>query len=124
MDANSSFQKHIVEYLESVHIGEFMTGSAEKVMSNVQKLSQDINYRDPTQTLPDHPPPLCKHPKQELCSRCKKQDTWWSKFKETVDDILSKSNVHRCGGGKNGRRPTCINKQGNCKARFPRQLFE
>ena len=30
----------------------------------------------------------------------------------------------KCGGGKNGRRPTCINKQGNCKARFPRPLFE
>jgi len=124
MDPNSTFQKHIVEYLESVHIGEFMTGPAEKVMSDVQARTQDPNYKDPTQTLPQQPPPLCKHPIKEDCSRCKKQQSWWLGFKDTVDDILLKSNVHRCGGGKNGRRPTCINKQGNCKARFPRQLFE
>jgi len=27
MDPNSDFQKRIVEYLESVHVGEFMTGN-------------------------------------------------------------------------------------------------
>jgi hypothetical protein len=124
MDPTSSFQKHIVEYLESVHIGEFMTGPAEQVMSDVHKRTQDANYKDPTQTLPEQLPPLCKHPKKDDCSRCKKQDSWWLTFKDTVDDILLKSNVHRCGGGKNGRRPTCINKQGNCKARFPRQILE
>jgi hypothetical protein len=124
MDPNSTFQKHIVEYLESVHIGEFMTGPAEKVTSDVQARTQDPNYKDPTQTLPQQPPPKCKHPMKDDCSRCNKQESWWSSFKDTVDDILLKSNVHRCGGGKNGRRPTCINKQGNCKARFPRQLFE
>jgi hypothetical protein len=29
MDPNSDFQKKIVEYLESVHVGEFMTGTME-----------------------------------------------------------------------------------------------
>jgi hypothetical protein len=29
MDPNSDFQKKIVEYLESVHVGEFMTGTIE-----------------------------------------------------------------------------------------------
>ena len=124
MDPESDFQKHIVEYLESAHIGEFMTGPAEKVKADVQKNMQEPDYKDPTQTLPEHPPPLCKHSRKDGCSRCKKHDSWWSTFKETVDDILVKSNVHRCGSGANGKRPTCINKQGNCKARFPRQLFK
>ena len=125
MDPESSFQKRLVEYLESVHIGEFMTGPMEKVVSDVEcRVSQDPLYRDPTQTLPECPPPLCKHPLKDDCARCKKHKLWEDRFKSTVDDILLKSNVHKCGGGKNGRRPTCINKQGNCKARFPRPLFK
>ena len=125
MDPESNFQKRIVEYLESVHIGEFMTGPMEKVVSDVEyRTAQDSEYRDPTQTLPESPPPLCKHPLKDDCARCKKHKSWEDRFKSTVDDILLKSNVHKCGGGKNGRRPTCINKQGNCKARFPRPLFK
>jgi hypothetical protein len=112
MDPKSRFQKKLVEYLESVYVGEFMTGPMEKVASEVECLAKDPEYKDPTQTLPEAPPPLCKH------------QAWQSKFKITVDDILLKSNVHKCGGGKNGRRPTCMNKQGNCKARFPRTIFE
>ena len=124
MDPESNFQKRLVEYLESVHIGEFMTGPMEKVVSDVEcRIAQDSKYQDPTQTLPESPPPLCRHPLKDDCARCKKHKLWVDRFKSTVDDILLKSNVHRCGGGKNGRRPTCINKQGNCKARFPRPLF-
>ena len=125
MDPDSNFQKQLVEYLESVHIGEFMTGSMEKVVSDVEdQAAKNPQYKDPTQTLPDAPPPLCKHPVKESCARCKKHQEWEAKFKSTVDDILLKSNVHKCGGSKNSRRPTCLNKQGNCKARFPRPLFE
>ena len=125
MDPESSFQKRLVKYLESVHIGEFMTGPMEKVVSDVEcHVAQDPKYRDPTQTLPECPPPLCKHPMKDNCARCKKHKLWEDRFKSTVDDMLLKSNVHKCGGGKNGRRPTCINKQGNCKARFPRPLFK
>ena len=124
MDPESNFQKRLVEYLESVHIGEFMTGPMDKVLSNVECCAKSSEYKDPTQTLPERPPALCKHPMKEDCTRCKKHKEWQNKFKSTVDDILLKSNVHKCGGGKNGRRPTCINKQGNCKARFPRTVFE
>jgi hypothetical protein len=124
MDPESNFQKRLVEYLESVHVGEFMTGTMEKVVSDVECSAKDPQYKDPTQTLPEKPPPLCKHQMKDDCTRCKKHQTWWGKFSTTVDDILLKSNVHKCGGGKNGRRPTCINKQGNCKARFPRTVFE
>jgi hypothetical protein len=124
MDPESTFQKRLVEYLESVHVGEFMTGPMEKIASEVECLAKNPEYKDPTQTLPHPPPPLCKHPMKDDCAKCKKHRDWQSKFKITVDDILLRSNVHKCGGGKNGRRPTCINKQGNCKARFPRTIFE
>ena len=36
MDPNSDFQKAFVEYLESVHIGEFMTGTMDDVKANVE----------------------------------------------------------------------------------------
>jgi hypothetical protein len=106
MDPESNFQRRLVEYLESVHVGEFMTGPMEKVASNVEHLATNLEYKDPTQTLPRQPPPLCKHPIKDDCARCKRHQDWQSKFKTTVDDILLKSNVHKCGGGKNGRQPT------------------
>ena len=37
MDPNSDFQKAFVEYLESVHIGEFMTGTMDDVKANVSR---------------------------------------------------------------------------------------
>jgi hypothetical protein len=37
MHPNSDFQRKIVEYLEGVHIGEFMTGSHEAVQQMVNK---------------------------------------------------------------------------------------
>lgn len=36
MDPNSDFQQAMVEYLESVHMGEFMTGSMESVKQNIK----------------------------------------------------------------------------------------
>ena len=36
--------------------------------------------------------------------------------------MIFKSNVHTCRGQSNVR-PGCINNHGNCKARFPRNLF-
>ena len=35
MDPESDFQKKMVEYLESVHMGEFITGSLEDVKQNL-----------------------------------------------------------------------------------------
>jgi len=38
MDPNSDFQKKIVEYLESVHVGEFMTGTMDEVKNKFRKI--------------------------------------------------------------------------------------
>ncbi|KAF6745668.1 hypothetical protein DFP72DRAFT_756481, partial [Ephemerocybe angulata] len=72
--------------------------------------------------------------------------SWWERFKLTVDDILIRSNVHSCyerkdnkdntdpgSEGKKGKGKRvkkihatgkgCINKDGVCTARFPREVF-
>src|SRR5258708_18578695 len=105
MDPNSDFQKRIVECLESVHVGEFMT-------------------------LPDAPPESidCDCNK---CESCKNIANWQQNFNNTVDDLVLRSNVHKCCTSipadekkQKKERRGCINKHGNCKARFPRQIFD
>ena len=130
MDPNSDFQKKIVEYLESVHVGEFMTGTMDEVKEQVQENMKSKEYRDPTQTLPDAPPKPtdCDCDK---CESCESTANWWQSFKNTVDDLVLRSNVHKCRTSipadekkQKKERRGCINKHGNCKARFPRQTFE
>ena len=58
MDPNSTFQNKMVEYLESVHAGEFQTGTMEQVDAKIKEKQSSANYQDPTQTLPTPPPPL------------------------------------------------------------------
>jgi len=136
MDPNSEFQKKLVEYLESVHIGEFLTGTMSQVKSKVDHNAQNHTYKDPTQTLPESPPSSCNmthdtpHMSHE-CNNCISLATWWDKFKETTDDLILRSNVHNCGkySSSNAKmikkdRPTCINKKGKCKARFPRPTYD
>ncbi|EDQ98868.1 uncharacterized protein LACBIDRAFT_318605 [Laccaria bicolor S238N-H82] len=112
MDPFSDFQRKIVEYLEAVHIGEFMTGSMDKVKHEVEiEKNQNTNYKDPTQTLPEAPPPFCDC---NNCEKCENLSTWWKEYAKRVDDLILRSNVHDCGR----------NKSGKCKARFPRTLYD
>ncbi|KIM76655.1 hypothetical protein PILCRDRAFT_33250, partial [Piloderma croceum F 1598] len=113
MDPNSDFQKKMVEYLESVHVGEFMTETMDEVKEQVDENMKVKEYKDPTQTLPDAPPQSTDYDCNK-CESCENAANWWQNFRNTVDDLILRSNVHKC----------CINKYGNCKARFPRQTFE
>jgi hypothetical protein len=133
LDQNSGWQKSIISWLESCHIGEFMTGSQNEVLANVAEYSKQTSYRDPTETLPQQPPPLCviKHSQNESCSKCDDITKWWKYFDNIVDDLVSKSNIHNCerGTNKDGsasrKYVSCKdNKYGKCKARFPRPIFE
>jgi len=133
LDPNSDFQKRMVEYLESVHMGEFLTGTIDQVKLNVSKNACHEDYKVPTQTLPEAPPPLCQkvHATTYDCENCQSLDIWWNIFNDTVDDLILHSNVHDCSRYSSSKdkvdkkdRPTCINKKGNCKARFPRKLYE
>lgn len=99
-------------------------------------------YQDPTLTLPEAPPEgYCDDPEECCCSSCNELLSWWERFKLTFDDIFVRSNVHKCFGrkskktdpkgdeqsGKTARVHStgkgCLNKDGVCTARFPREVF-
>jgi len=59
------------------------------------------------------------------------QPTGGKILKNTVDDLILRSNVHKCRTSipadekkQKKEQRGCINKHGNCKAIFPRQTFE
>jgi hypothetical protein len=101
MNPNSDFQKAFVEYLESVHVGEFMTGTMDGVKAQVAENSKNEDYKDPTQTLPEMPPPICKGDHEMtsdyVCRDCRNLKSWWEQFRETTDDLILRSDVHNCG---------------------------
>ncbi len=102
MNPTSDFQQRIVEYLESVHVGEFLTGSQNEVKARVAKeMYENKDYKNPTQTLPNPPPDLCSnHECDRNCFNCKKIENWWNEFHYTVDDLILRSNVHDCERNK------------------------
>jgi len=109
-------------------------------------------YEDPTQTFPVPPPVNCaKHTDffASECTSCKNLERWREKYIETVDDLLLRSNMHTCRAGRDQNtkiktakgkeggttqgKPLdadqkanpkgCLNKEGICTARFPRDLY-
>ncbi|KAF8219651.1 hypothetical protein L208DRAFT_1338752 [Tricholoma matsutake] len=134
LDSDSDFQKNLVKWLESCVSGECFNGTQEDVMAQIDSNKNLPEYRNPTETMHLPPPPACKKTDpHETCHACKKLSTWWGLFTQTVDDLLTKSNVHSCNRNKNKDGSTnkqhvytgCMdNKWGKCKARFPRPLFQ
>ena len=95
LDPESDFKRELVAYLESAHVGEFLTGSQDKVTEQVNKSMQSDGYLDPTQTLPVPPPSRCN----QLCGKCEQCKSfvdWCSAYQNEVDDLILKSKVHRC----------------------------
>ena len=156
---DSLFQKELIDYLEGVHQGEFITGSIDNVrasvpsqgevstgmhtlLTTVPPLAVGQDYMDPTQTLPVSAPPQCSGQcsgqcTDTECTRCLSTKEWWSTYHRTVDDLLLKSNVHKCLVSRNnssseGRKSKpvaqgpkgCIDRSGNCRARFPREIHK
>ena len=145
MNNDGEFQQKLVQYLEGCQKGEFLTGPMEYVKSKIpidivnrsdgihtilQKEFPQLkkgSYQDPTLTLPEKPPVSCEL-NEDVDVNCSNSHQllsyWWSKFNETVDDILLRSNIHRCSFSdpeKNKfKAKGCLNKDGICKARFPR----
>ena len=132
MEPESLFRKKLLEYLESCHAGDFLSGPMENVANAVKTASEKADYKNPTETLPEPPPPSCHNPLRDGCSSCNELSAWTSKYQLTVDDLLLKSNVHKCStnrnkdGSQNKARPYkgCLdNIWGRCKARFPRPTY-
>jgi hypothetical protein len=124
MDVNSDFQKKIVEYLESLCIGEFLTGPKIDVFKCVGEKSKLPEYLNPTLTLPDLPVAACGA-KCEKCSCDEDRKSWWWWFQNTVNDLLLRSNQHVHTMDKDGNNMSyCATTKGECKRRFPKDTFE
>lgn len=114
LDPSSDFQTRLIQYLEGVHVGGFVDASLKEVQSSIEHDMFDKEYTDPTMTLPTPAPPRCRNTCTK-CSSCKSNSSWWVKFWNTFNDILYRSNRHRCG-------VRCLaNKHNSCSARFPRE---
>ena len=124
MDPESSFQKELVQYLESLCVGEFLTGTKNEVSDRVYKSCQECSYKDPTTTLPNPSPPSCS----KKCTGgacCQGVETWWESYEYIVDDIILRSNIHSHQVDKHGNDTSyCLNARGECKRRFPRETFD
>ncbi|KAF5366096.1 hypothetical protein D9757_012699 [Collybiopsis confluens] len=129
LDPLSDFQQRLIAYLESVQIGEFMTGTKSEVEAAVHSAEQVQYYVSPEYTLPLPPPKSCLC---NNCEHCLAHKSWLVQFKSTVDDLLLKSNLHNCKRALNDDGTikskekwavSCLNnKYKTCKARFPRTL--
>ncbi|KAJ7728188.1 hypothetical protein B0H16DRAFT_1331108, partial [Mycena metata] len=136
MTRGSDFERSLIAYLEAVHVGEFHNGDLATVPTDT-----DSTYQNPTLTMPVPPPSRCKDNKCSECKHCLRLTDWWSKFWETTDDLMVKSNVHthhraheltakerraKVTKGmkvKSQGAKGCLNKDGVCTARFPREIF-
>ncbi|KAJ7862556.1 hypothetical protein B0H13DRAFT_1638610 [Mycena leptocephala] len=151
LDQDGAFQKDLVAYLESCHVGEFITGTMADVKAKVpyrttvrkglheviemeEYKPNPVRYSDPTQNMPDAPPPLCGCG-EELCEVCAQSVAWWHNLAEVTDDLILRSNVHTCRRPVEGTDFTkslaplkrevkgCLRKDSTCSARFPRDVF-
>ncbi|KAF8219301.1 hypothetical protein L208DRAFT_1341713 [Tricholoma matsutake] len=133
LDPQSDFCQRLVDYLESTHTGDFVSKKKEEVESEVSGAAQGADYCNPTEMLPDPPPKACHSVPHDNCQECASITSWWLNFRATVNDLLLKSNVHKCStnwnkdSSQNKARPYkgCLdNIWGKCKARFPRSTFK
>jgi hypothetical protein len=144
MNKDGEFQRNLIKYLEGCQKGEFLTGTMEDIQTKIpaettnnsagihsifdNQSTPSINnrYQDPTQTMPEEPPQPCDLIDHAECMNCQLSKKWWIRFKKTVDDILLRSNVHKCSSADGSKlkfkAKGCLNKNGVCKARFPRPI--
>ncbi|KAK6977321.1 hypothetical protein R3P38DRAFT_2810498 [Favolaschia claudopus] len=67
------------------------------IMPDAPEITVPLLYEDPTQTLPTPPPPVCTGKDcDDNCSECNELEAWWTSQKETIDDLILRSNVHTC----------------------------
>src|SRR5882724_4850330 len=103
----------VYPYLWSTLAGEFLTGTLEQVQDSISaKDDANPDRTLPNLVLPEPAPEQCNdgHVANKHCGKCEKSQTWWEKFKSTVDELLFRLNRHKCYSG-------CTDpKYGTCKA--------
>ncbi|KAJ7257430.1 hypothetical protein C8J57DRAFT_1024143, partial [Mycena rebaudengoi] len=110
---DAAFQKSLVDYLESTHVGHFQTGTMEQVKA---KRIPCWLFRPNSQILPVTPPAPCEC-KRSNCPKCSALYSWQRHYVDTVDDLMLRSNVHSCRSPVPG-----TDFDGTCSARFPREV--
>lgn len=136
MSKDAEFTSGLVTYLESCQTGEYLTGTNDDIKSKL--CTPEGKYRagapDPTQELPVPPPATeCIDFRSCRCSECASIARWVEQYKDRVDNVIYRSNRHRCFtrrdvvvDGVHKQHVSgkgCINKDGVCTARFPREIF-
>jgi hypothetical protein len=133
------FGQCIIDFLQSIRVGEFLTGPMDNVIAARQLRMKISEYTDPCQILPIPPPEKCILHANDAndiivsdCDACKNIQQWTSQYQLDVDDILLRVNVHdNCTSNldkkglqkKNVTSKGCLdNKWGVCSAHFPREL--
>jgi len=74
MSSNSEWQKNLISWLENCHTGDFLTGTHADVSEKAAENAKSDNYSDPTETMPEPPPPKCKvahNTDENSCNCCK-----------------------------------------------------
>ncbi|KAH7903868.1 hypothetical protein BJ138DRAFT_981984, partial [Hygrophoropsis aurantiaca] len=95
MDPESDFQKKMVEYLEGVHIGEFISSLSEEVKAMLDNKMVDDTLPTAVESMPE-PPPMCKaEPQCAEKKECTKCISWLQYFKDITNEILMRCNTHR-----------------------------
>ncbi|KAH7904091.1 hypothetical protein BJ138DRAFT_967204, partial [Hygrophoropsis aurantiaca] len=140
MASDSEFQKRMVEYLEGVHCGEFLSSTSQEVKDRLDFLVVDETLPTAVETMAV-PPPVCTSDNGCVTNgdTCKECTSWDDHFKNTTNELLFRCNTHRCSGNKtdttslrressndNKYQPVVgcrSNKWGKCKARFPRPTY-
>ncbi|KDQ49304.1 hypothetical protein JAAARDRAFT_97396, partial [Jaapia argillacea MUCL 33604] len=135
MNDNDKFQKAMIDYLESSHMGEFMDTTMEEIASNTKltKLDQIDDHKSQSTdevkksnipsdiyALPIKPPDECKKKQCVGCIKCKQIENWMKSFKETVNRLVYNLNRHTCQIGRCKEAKS----DATCKARFPRDVQE
>ncbi|KAK0421546.1 hypothetical protein EV421DRAFT_1726893, partial [Armillaria borealis] len=130
---DSVFQEQLIAYLESVHKGEYLTGTQAEVTDMRHTSSLEIGHREFTEVLPESPPAHCAEKACDMCRAGETTESWWSYFKKVVDTIVNKCNIHSCHSNtwadgtlkKNANAKGCLdNKWKKCKVCFPRKIYK
>ncbi len=94
---DSEFRIQLVQYLESVHRGDYFTDPQETVNAMRHEESLHPGYYDFAEVLPVSPPSHCE--KVAGCDECiagNTSESWWTYFRQMVDMVVSKCNIHSC----------------------------
>ncbi|KAL1750608.1 hypothetical protein FB107DRAFT_177916, partial [Schizophyllum commune] len=134
---NTTFEAEMIRYLEEMQTGQFLTGDIDADDRQKSATAPATMSDDPTQTLPTPPPDPCRCHVQ-ACDCEQKRRSWWTTFRDTVDNLILRVQIHRCIRKRTARAATytdsgkkdplegikgCKGDDGICDARFPREYI-